>query len=251
MLNRLTFGPRPGDVDRVMAIGVDKWIDQQLHPDKIDDSALDARLSPFRTLRMDTREIVENFPSEQMIKAIANGKQSLPSDPLKRAIYQAQLERYQDKEERKQQTAVAGPDKMADDERFRRQQERIERRSKDRGPARHAAGPAHESAPQDVAGRAARRYQLPARRQTRRVYRRNESAATRNHRGAQQSAAGRQQRTGRRQAAARDLQRPPVAGSDDRFLVQSLQRVHRQGRRSLPADQLRARRHSSACPGQI
>ncbi len=125
-LNRLTFGPRPGDVDHVLAIGVDKWIDQQLHPEKIDDGALDARLSPFRTLRMDTREIVENFPSEQMIKAVADGKQSLPSDPLKRAVYQAQLERYQDKEDRKQQTAIAGPDKVADDERARRQQERAD-----------------------------------------------------------------------------------------------------------------------------
>ena len=61
-LNRLTFGPRPGDVDHVLTIGVDKWIDQQLQPDKIDDQVLDARLSPLRTLRMDTREIVENFP---------------------------------------------------------------------------------------------------------------------------------------------------------------------------------------------
>jgi uncharacterized protein (DUF1800 family) len=129
-LNRLTFGPRPGDVDHVLAIGVDKWIDQQLHPEKIDDSALDARLSPFRTLRMDTREIVESFPSEQMIKAVADGKQSLPSDPLKRAVYQAQLERYQDKEDRKQQTAIAGPDKVAEDERTRRQQERDEANTK-------------------------------------------------------------------------------------------------------------------------
>src|SRR5271169_2957440 len=48
-LSRLTFGPRPGDVDRVMAMGVDKWIDQQLHPDNIDDAALDAHLSQFRT----------------------------------------------------------------------------------------------------------------------------------------------------------------------------------------------------------
>ena len=125
-LNRLTFGPRPGDVDHVLAIGLDKWIDQQIHPEKIDDSALDARLSPFRTLRMDTREIVQNFPSEQMIKAVADGKQSLPSDPLKRAVYRAQLDRYQDKEDRKQQTAVAGPDKVAEDERTRRQQERDE-----------------------------------------------------------------------------------------------------------------------------
>jgi uncharacterized protein (DUF1800 family) len=108
-----------------MAIGVDNWIDQQLHPDKIDDNALDARLSPFRTLHMNTHEIVQNFPSEQMIKAVADGRQSLPSDPQKRAIYQAQLERYQDKEDRKQQTAVAGPDKMADDERFLRLQERM------------------------------------------------------------------------------------------------------------------------------
>ena len=129
-LNRLTFGPRPGDVDHVLAIGVDKWIDQQLHPEKIDDSALDARLSPFRTLRMDTREIVQNFPSEQMIKAVADGKQSLPSDPLKRAVYQAQLDRYQDKEDRKQQTAVAGADKVAEDERSRRQQERDEANEK-------------------------------------------------------------------------------------------------------------------------
>ena len=123
-LNRLTFGPRPGDVDHVMAIGVDKWIDQQLHPDKIDDSALDARLSPLRTLHMDTREIVENFPPEQMIRAVADGKQSLPSDPLKRAVYQAQLERYQNKEDRKQHTAVVSPDKVTDDDRARRQQER-------------------------------------------------------------------------------------------------------------------------------
>jgi len=129
-LNRLTFGPRPGDVQRVMAIGVDQWIDQQLHPEKIDDSALDARLVPFRTLRMPTREIVENFPSEQMIKAVADGKQSLPSDPLKRAVYQAQLERYQDKEDRKQQTAIAGADKVTEDERARRQQGREEAEQK-------------------------------------------------------------------------------------------------------------------------
>src|SRR5690349_21553526 len=68
-LNRLTFGPRPGEVDRVMAMGVDKWIEQQLHPEKIDDSALNARLSPLRTLNMETREIVTKFPPQQLIKA--------------------------------------------------------------------------------------------------------------------------------------------------------------------------------------
>jgi uncharacterized protein (DUF1800 family) len=128
-LNRLTFGPRPGDVDHVMAIGLDKWIDQQLHPDKIDDSGLEERLSSLRTLRMNTREIVEKFPPELMIKAVADGKQSLPSDPLKRAVYQAQLDRYQNKEERKQETAndsTGKSDKVTEDESARRQQERVD-----------------------------------------------------------------------------------------------------------------------------
>ena len=104
-LNRLTFGPRPGDVERVTQMGVDKWIELQLHPDKIDDSALEARLGPFRTLRMDTKEIVENFPPNQLIKQIADGKASLPNDPTMRAVYEAQLQRYEDKQERKEEAA--------------------------------------------------------------------------------------------------------------------------------------------------
>src|ERR1700686_2702547 len=93
-LNRLGFGPRPGEVERVVAMGVDHWIDQQLHPERIDDSAIEARLEPLRTLRMDTREMVENFPPTPLIKAVADHKQPLPSDPSLRAVYEAQLERY-------------------------------------------------------------------------------------------------------------------------------------------------------------
>src|ERR1700739_4770507 len=73
-LNRLTFGPRPGDVQRVLAMGVDKWIDLQLHPEKIDDRALDARMVAFPTLRMSTRELAENFPDPQEINQVMNGK---------------------------------------------------------------------------------------------------------------------------------------------------------------------------------
>ena len=39
-LDRLTFGPRPGDIDAVISMGVDKWVDLQLHPDRIDDTAI-------------------------------------------------------------------------------------------------------------------------------------------------------------------------------------------------------------------
>jgi uncharacterized protein (DUF1800 family) len=98
-LNRLTFGPRPGDVDRVMAQGLDNWIDQQFHPERISDSQIESRLASFPTLAMNTREMIENYPPPQVIKAIAEGRMSLPSDPEKRARYQTELQRY----ERRQQ----------------------------------------------------------------------------------------------------------------------------------------------------
>ena len=55
--------------------------------------------------------MVENFPSPQVIKAIAEGKQSLPSDPTKRAVYEAQLERYRKKKNRsnRPQTSIRRP----------------------------------------------------------------------------------------------------------------------------------------------
>ncbi len=65
-LNRLGFGPRPGDVERVKQIGLQKWIDQQLHPDSIDDSALDARLDRFPTLKMSSAKLLDEFPEPQV-----------------------------------------------------------------------------------------------------------------------------------------------------------------------------------------
>jgi uncharacterized protein (DUF1800 family) len=102
-LNRLTFGPRPGDVEQVMAMGVDRWIDLQLHPEKIPDSAVESRLAPFRTLRMSSKEIVEEFPDNPMVKQVMDGKKSMPSDPARRAVYQVQIARLQDKQERKEE----------------------------------------------------------------------------------------------------------------------------------------------------
>ena len=108
-LSRLTFGPRPGDVQRVTTVGIDKWIEQQLHPKKIDDSALEARLAPFRTLRMNARQMMQEFPPPGAIKAVMNGKRPLPADPTKRAIYEAQVERMQQKQERKQEAVKNTP----------------------------------------------------------------------------------------------------------------------------------------------
>src|SRR5579864_1446746 len=106
-LNRLTFGPRPGDVQQVMAMGVDRWIDLQLHPDKIQDNAIEARLAPLRTLHMNSRQLAENFPDNQMIKQVYDGKRPMPSDPALKAVYQVQIARYQDKLEAREQKEPA------------------------------------------------------------------------------------------------------------------------------------------------
>lgn len=59
VLNRLTFGPRPGDVDRVAAQGIEAYIDAQLHPERIPDPVVDAKLAPFAALNMGLEELLE------------------------------------------------------------------------------------------------------------------------------------------------------------------------------------------------
>ncbi len=90
-LNRLTYGPRPGDLQKVMNMDVDDWVEQQLHPEEIPDSVLDGKLGPFRTLRMSTRDLVQTFPNNNLVKAAAEGKNPLPADPMKRSIYEVQI----------------------------------------------------------------------------------------------------------------------------------------------------------------
>ncbi len=60
-LNRLGYGPRPGDVDQVRAIGLEKWIDQQLHPDRIAEPAVAAHLASLRTLRLSTGDLIARY----------------------------------------------------------------------------------------------------------------------------------------------------------------------------------------------
>ena len=51
-LNRLAYGPRPGDVEKVRQMGLASWIDLQLKPNLIDDHSLDARLENLPTLEV-------------------------------------------------------------------------------------------------------------------------------------------------------------------------------------------------------
>jgi len=106
-LNRLTFGPRPGDLDHVLQVGVDKWIDQQLHPESIDDAALNARLGPLRTLSMNPKDLVQHFPNGGMIRQVFDGKAQPPNDPLLAMIYRAQVTRLQVQNQQQKAAAAA------------------------------------------------------------------------------------------------------------------------------------------------
>ena len=60
-LNRLAFGPRPGDVDAIAKSGVDAWIEQQLHPEAIPDRAVEARIALLPTMTMSNAQIVKTY----------------------------------------------------------------------------------------------------------------------------------------------------------------------------------------------
>jgi uncharacterized protein (DUF1800 family) len=108
-LNRLTFGPRPGDLERVEAIGVKKWIEMQLNPEQIDDSLLEARLQSFPAMRLSQQDLLQNFPSAAVIRAVADGKVPLPTDRVERAIYQNQVAAYEEKRQKQAQEAAKQP----------------------------------------------------------------------------------------------------------------------------------------------
>jgi hypothetical protein len=61
VLNRIGFGPRPGDVARVRQMGLAKYIDQQLHPDRVADEAIDSRLADYATLSMSSRDLAQKI----------------------------------------------------------------------------------------------------------------------------------------------------------------------------------------------
>jgi len=94
-LDRLTFGPRPGDFEAAKKLGLKKWLDRQLHPEKIKENpTLAARLQPLDSLRMTGAEIARNYPPQQLIRQVANGRLPMPEDPVLRAAVQRMVKRY-------------------------------------------------------------------------------------------------------------------------------------------------------------
>jgi uncharacterized protein (DUF1800 family) len=84
-LDRLTFGPRPGDMQRLRKMGLKKWVDLQLHPERIKENPeLLEKLHPLESLRATPLEVWENYPQQQLILSSLVGKLPLPDDQVLR-----------------------------------------------------------------------------------------------------------------------------------------------------------------------
>lgn len=99
LLSRFTYGARPGDVDEVMKVGLEKWFLQQLSGALRDDS-LENRLSNYDAIRLSNNEVMRIFPKNAQVLRMAIRDGIIPKDSVNagdKKTYRAQLQDYMQK----------------------------------------------------------------------------------------------------------------------------------------------------------
>jgi uncharacterized protein (DUF1800 family) len=98
VLDRIGFGPRPGDIERIEQQGLTSYIDQQLHPERIPDTQMNARLEEFSTINMSSRDLADKI--------------FVPANELRRDA-QIKQQKAQNKEAKSADSSTADPSKPA------------------------------------------------------------------------------------------------------------------------------------------
>jgi uncharacterized protein (DUF1800 family) len=99
VINRLTFGATASTVSAVRAIGVEKWVELQLNPQKIVESkTLEEKLAGYPALWMSTEDLAREYPNRQYLRAVSRGRVELPSDPEERRKVEALAKAYAERE---------------------------------------------------------------------------------------------------------------------------------------------------------
>ena len=106
-LNRFTFGPRPGDVEAVRQMGLETWFDQQLQPEAMDETDLNARLAQYPAMTWSTQDLLFRMPSNAIIRQAANGKIEIPSKGTLHGVYENSIYRIQVRKEAKAEKQTA------------------------------------------------------------------------------------------------------------------------------------------------
>src|SRR4051794_2310762 len=81
VLNRAAFGPAPGDIQHVREIGISRYIDEQLRPERLADGGMDARLAGLETIRLSSRNIAEQFGIPAMKARLAQQRTAAADSP--------------------------------------------------------------------------------------------------------------------------------------------------------------------------
>ena len=81
VLNRIGFGARPGDVERVRQIGLAAYIEQQLHPDRMADAQVAARLAGLETLDQELAPARRGLLRAGALGASSRRRQAAGADP--------------------------------------------------------------------------------------------------------------------------------------------------------------------------
>ena len=94
-LNRLTFGATDAGVKEVQHRGLEKWIDDQLNPGRIEENPdLESRLQSLETIGLSSAELMRKYPPPQRIAAYATGRLPMPTDPQERQMVERLVERH-------------------------------------------------------------------------------------------------------------------------------------------------------------
>jgi hypothetical protein len=94
-LDRLTFGARPGEFNQVRRGNLEKWLEQQLHPERTPESPVVSQLlAPLESLRLSIHDTYTHYPPPRTIIAVARGTAPLPEDPELRVVVAQLADRY-------------------------------------------------------------------------------------------------------------------------------------------------------------
>ena len=136
-LNRFTFGPRPGDVEAVEKIGLQKWFLGQLQAETIDDSAFEQRMQEYPALRLSQDELMKRFPSQQMFRMVERKDAPIPHDRVEHALFEDARYEYDQKQKELKEQALNGakPGQAAQPNQQQNQQQAMSAQSAAMNPA--------------------------------------------------------------------------------------------------------------------
>ena len=256
LLNRFTFGPRPGDLDAVLKMGPEAWFEQQLDPNSIPDPVVDKRLQDYPALRLTSSQIVYNFPTNQVLREISQGKQSSPQDAILAGVYGVLETKYtRDQEAKKAEQTIKLTPEQVDQQKaaLKKQNQAIALAFSEQllgmPKAQRMGAILGSSVDQRIA--LAESTPDPQKKMLLADFNPREREIFYAMGGRPGRSACRRKRIATGQSPARHLERAAASGSDDRLLVQPLQRLPQQRYRPNLHSSVRAGRHSRPCARQV